>query len=122
MMIISTINIFRLSKHDIPSLSIIFQNINSQKSHCGIENRLRHFSSNKKVSITPEKNLSTKVWTVPNLITLSRIILTPFIGYLIITERYEIALTGCILAGFSDWLDGYIAKKYHQQVTVKNKL
>lgn len=50
--------------------------------------------------------------SLPNLITVSRILSTPLISYFIISEHYDWALYGCFIAGVSDVLDGYIAKRY----------
>lgn len=49
----------------------------------------------------------------PNLITLSRILCTPLLSYFIITQHYDWALYGCAAAGFSDFLDGFLAKRYN---------
>ena len=59
--------------------------------------------------------ISIQARSIPNIITISRICSTPIICNLIMTEKYNFAMAGCFLAGFSDWLDGYIAKNYNQQ-------
>ena len=51
--------------------------------------------------------------SIPNIITLTRIASTPILSYFILTNQYDIAICGCILAGFSDYADGYIAKNYN---------
>ena len=56
------------------------------------------------------------IWNVPNAITMTRIASTPYISWLVLNGQYETALAGLALAGFSDWLDGYIAKRFNQQV------
>ncbi len=50
-----------------------------------------------------------------NLITFSRIILAPFILIFLISGNYLICLLAFFLAGFSDYLDGYLARKFQAQ-------
>ena len=59
--------------------------------------------------------VSKEIWTIPNLITMSRIIASPGLTYAIACDMKGVALGGCILFGFSDWLDGYIAKRFHMK-------
>lgn len=66
---------------------------------------------------TDQSNIATgsmlqQMKSLPNLITLSRIACTPYISYLILNDQYPYAAAGCILAGFTDWLDGYVAKRW----------
>ena len=49
---------------------------------------------------------------------MSRIVASPLLVYAIANDMKEAALGGCLLAGFSDWLDGYIAKNYNQMTTL----
>lgn len=49
---------------------------------------------------------------IPNLITLSRILLIPFLSYWIIQHQTLWALIGCVYAAGSDVMDGYLARKY----------
>lgn len=74
---------------------------------------------------------------VPNVITFARILSTPYLAYLIVDGSYTSAIGGTVqsfysidvsiqlnisvalvlaVAGFSDWLDGYIARTYKQEV------
>ena len=69
----------------------------------------------KKASRIAARIRKEMIWNIPNIITLSRIISSPIIGYAIIHDYKAIALGGCVLSAFSDWLDGYIAKNYNQQ-------
>ena len=50
---------------------------------------------------------------LPNAITLLRIALTPVFILLLKSEDYTAALAVFLLAGFSDGLDGYIAKRFN---------
>jgi cardiolipin synthase len=56
-----------------------------------------------------------RVWTVPNQITLLRLGILPFILILISYERYRWALLVLMLAGFSDGIDGLLARKLNQR-------
>ena len=53
--------------------------------------------------------------TVPNMITMTRMACSPLLGAAIYMDYKAVALGGCLLASFSDWLDGYIAKNYNQK-------
>jgi cardiolipin synthase len=56
------------------------------------------------------------IQSIPNIITLSRILCTPALGYcIIVLDNMEYAIAGCGLVAFSDWMDGFIAKRYHQK-------
>jgi len=56
--------------------------------------------------------------STPNLITLTRIFSSPLLSYFIITHQYKYAMIGCFLAGISDSLDGYIARKYSEETVL----
>lgn len=49
---------------------------------------------------------------LPNIITLARILLVPFIIWLIISGQFLAAFAAFLIAGLSDAADGYIAKHY----------
>lgn len=49
---------------------------------------------------------------LPNAISLLRIALVGPVLYLIVDAQYGLALTLFVLAGFSDGLDGYLAKRF----------
>jgi len=53
--------------------------------------------------------------TIPNLITLTRILLTPLFVILLIQQRFQQALWIFILAGISDMADGLIARRWRQK-------
>ncbi|KXS17550.1 CDP-diacylglycerol--glycerol-3-phosphate 3-phosphatidyltransferase [Gonapodya prolifera JEL478] len=59
--------------------------------------------------------LREDIRTVPNLLTLSRIVLTPAIGWLIVQGSHGWALLAFGVAGFTDLLDGWIARRFSQQ-------
>lgn len=58
---------------------------------------------------TPHEN----IYTIPNLLTVSRLIAAPFIGYCILHGYHGWALGLFAYAGISDLLDGWIARKWN---------
>lgn len=50
---------------------------------------------------------------LPNLITISRIALAPVLILLLKEEQYAASLAVFVIAGVSDGLDGFIAKRFH---------
>ncbi len=54
---------------------------------------------------------SADLRAIPNLITLFRILCSPAVAWLLIEERHRWALLLVLLAGVSDWLDGFAARR-----------
>ena len=50
---------------------------------------------------------------IPNALTFLRLIIVPFLGYFIYFEKYTTAIILFAFGGFTDVLDGYIARKYN---------
>lgn len=65
-------------------------------------------------SLTPHEN----IYTVPNLLTFSRLVAAPFIGYAILHDAHVWALGLFAYAGVSDLLDGWIARRWNLQTVV----
>lgn len=57
----------------------------------------------------------SQVLTAPNQLTLLRMIFVPFIVIHLVDGRYLWALVVFMIAGFSDGLDGLLARTLHQQ-------
>ncbi len=53
--------------------------------------------------------------TIPNLLTIVRVLLTPLLVILLLEERLSEALVVFIVAGVTDGLDGLIARLYKQK-------
>lgn len=54
-------------------------------------------------------------WTIPNALSALRLLGVPFFFWLIVgPENDEIALVILIISAFTDWLDGYLARKLNQ--------
>ena len=56
-----------------------------------------------------------RVLTVPNLLSLSRILVLPLVHLDIVAGRYGRALAVLVLIGASDWLDGFLARVLDQR-------
>lgn len=52
---------------------------------------------------------------LPNIITIGRILLVPFTVWLIISGEFALAFAAFVVAGVSDGVDGYIARKFNQR-------
>lgn len=59
------------------------------------------------------KRLFTNVWNVPNVLTMLRLVLIPVFVVLHASGYEKWALFVFCAASLTDWLDGYIARKYH---------
>lgn len=57
----------------------------------------------------------SQILTAPNQLTLLRMVFVPFIVIELVEGRYFWALMLFVVAGFSDGLDGLLARKLHQQ-------
>jgi len=62
------------------------------------------------------------IYTIPNALCVSRIALSPLLGYYIITGDYEIGLAIFTYAAITDVLDGWIARTFPGQQTVLGSL
>jgi len=53
--------------------------------------------------------------TIPNFITLGRVILVPVVFWLLVTSQIRLAFFAFVVAGISDAVDGFLAKRYSWQ-------
>lgn len=51
---------------------------------------------------------------LPNILTIIRFIIVPFMAYFLINENFTIAILLYVLASATDVLDGFIARKFNQ--------
>ncbi|OKL56834.1 hypothetical protein UA08_07930 [Talaromyces atroroseus] len=58
------------------------------------------------------------IYTVPNLLTFSRLLAAPAVGYLLVHNHHTAALALFAYAGITDLVDGYIARRYNLQTVV----
>lgn len=69
--------------------------------------------------VTQPARLGRESLNLPNLITLSRLILAIILFWLIDVGGYWLAATTLfVVAAATDWIDGYIARKYGQVTTL----
>ncbi|KAM4600027.1 cardiolipin synthase (CMP-forming) [Fundulus diaphanus] len=61
------------------------------------------------------KELYENPWTVPNLLCVCRILLAPYLGYLVTQQHFDLSLALFTLAGATDLLDGFIARTWPTQ-------
>ena len=60
----------------------------------------------------------SQIFTAPNQLTLLRMIFVPFIVIHLVEGHYLWALVVFVIAGFSDGLDGLLARTLHQQTVL----
>jgi cardiolipin synthase len=66
----------------------------------------------------PEPDLS-RVWTVPNLISIGRLLCVPLFLWLLFGRDNRLAAAWLLaFLGATDWVDGFIARRYHQVSTL----
>jgi len=53
--------------------------------------------------------------SIPNLITLGRVILVPIVFWLLVSGRIQAAFVLFVVAGISDAIDGFLAKRFNWQ-------
>ncbi len=51
---------------------------------------------------------------LPNLLSMLRLALVPVFLYLLLSEKYALAIFAIALGGLTDYLDGYFARKFNQ--------
>lgn len=62
--------------------------------------------------------VSDRVLTVPNILSLLRLVGVPFFLWLVLAEYDGAAVLVLVVSGFTDWLDGQIARKFGQMSRV----
>jgi cardiolipin synthase len=58
--------------------------------------------------------VGTEIWTIPNLLSMLRLVLVPFFLWAVIGGSYVLALLILVAASLSDLLDGYLARRLDQ--------
>ena len=58
--------------------------------------------------------VSTRIWTVPNVLSMLRLLLVPVFLVLVVAGEYVAALAVLVAASLTDLLDGYLARRFDQ--------
>lgn len=67
------------------------------------------------MNIIEKKEPQNKLFTIPNILSAFRILLIPVFFYLYLVEKhYLAAIIIIVISGFTDVIDGYIARKFNQ--------
>ncbi|KAG4027731.1 hypothetical protein MFRU_027g00240 [Monilinia fructicola] len=64
--------------------------------------------------LTPHEN----IYTIPNILTFSRLVAAPICGYLVLHDQHAWAVALFAYAGITDLVDGWIARKWNLQTVV----
>ncbi|MCJ1388296.1 hypothetical protein MMC18_001142 [Xylographa bjoerkii] len=64
--------------------------------------------------LTPHEN----IYTLPNILTFSRLLAAPLVGYLVVHDYHAWAVGLFAYAGITDLVDGWIARKWQLQTVV----
>ncbi|MEO0999205.1 MAG: CDP-alcohol phosphatidyltransferase family protein, partial [Pseudomonadota bacterium] len=60
--------------------------------------------------------MAERIWTVPNALTIARLVATPLIplAFVLFPQPVAeiVALTVLVLAAATDWLDGWLARRF----------
>lgn len=64
--------------------------------------------------IYQQANWQARILTIPNLITILRLLLVPAVVLAMLQERWDWAFVGFVVAGVSDGVDGFIARRFNQ--------
>ena len=58
--------------------------------------------------------VGTRIWTIPNVLSMLRLALVPVFLALVVLEDYIAALAVLVVAGLTDLLDGFLARRLGQ--------
>ncbi|XP_076667218.1 cardiolipin synthase [Andrena cerasifolii] len=108
------------------SVSVYSTGINNHKKYIAKNERIARRKALRSQILQDIKQTKRKVeeiiekeniWTVPNLLCMGRIVTSPYLSYLILSQDYQVALWLLIIAGFSDLADGWIARTWTSQAS-----
>lgn len=53
-------------------------------------------------------------WTIPNLLCVCRILLAPFLGHLVVQQRFDLSLVLFVLAGATDLVRRVLTRAFEE--------
>ncbi|KAJ7180786.1 CDP-alcohol phosphatidyltransferase-domain-containing protein [Mycena filopes] len=62
--------------------------------------------------------LKENIYTLPNLLTVSRIVACPILGWSIVEGHFHLATSLLVYAGLTDLADGYLARRFKTQTVL----
>jgi cardiolipin synthase len=66
--------------------------------------------------MTERKSLFSGMWTIPNFVSVLRLLGIPLFLWLLLVARNDVAaFFVLVFAGATDWVDGYLARRLNQQ-------
>ncbi|MCH8559755.1 MULTISPECIES: CDP-alcohol phosphatidyltransferase family protein [unclassified Nesterenkonia] len=65
-----------------------------------------------------EYTMRETFWTAPNIVTVLRALLIPVFVWLVAQDQYMAAFWVLVVLSSTDWIDGYIARRFDQMSTV----
>ncbi|KAL4062575.1 CDP-alcohol phosphatidyltransferase-domain-containing protein [Scleroderma citrinum] len=94
-----------------PPRSILWRSFTSGLPGSKNTNRVK---DNLSGGITPPGKLTVRenIYTIPNFLTLSRILACPVLGWSIFHDDFYLATSLLVYAGLSDIVDGYLARRF----------
>lgn len=70
-----------------------------------------------------EEKLYRRIFTLPNFISFARlVVLLPLAAYLLYFEHWWWGLGTLVVLGWTDWLDGFLARRLHQRTLLGARL
>lgn len=63
-------------------------------------------------------DLHEDIYTLPNILTFTRLVAAPVIGYLVLHDHHAWAAGLFAYAGITDLVDGWIARRWNRQTVV----
>jgi len=62
--------------------------------------------------------LSQELRSIPNMLSILRLLLVPVFLFLLVSDEFVWALVVLAFASFTDWLDGQIARRFNQETNL----